>query len=71
MFNYTITVCLKAHFHVCPENGEEEEKCQQLCQGCDLVTLQLHKLFDGTFVFHFTPEAAFPASAVGDGKYGL
>ncbi len=51
------------------ENGEEENKFQQLCQGCDLVTLQLHKLFDGTFVFYFTPEAAFPASAVGYGNY--
>jgi len=36
------------------------EKIQQLRQGCDLVTLKLHKLFDGTFVFDFTPEAAFP-----------
>lgn len=50
---------------------KKKKKIQQLCQGCDLVTLQLHKLFDGTFVFDFTPEAAFPASAVGDGKYSL
>lgn len=74
MHNCTITVCLKAIFHVCPENGtkkENEKKIQQLCQGSDLVTLQLHKLFDGTFVFDFTPEAAFPASAVGYGKYGV
>lgn len=75
LFNCTITVCLKTHFQVCPENGtkkkKQEKKLQQLCQGCDLVTLQLHKLFDATFVFHFAPEAAFPASAVGDGKCGL
>lgn len=36
----------------------------------DPVTLQLRKLFDGTFVFHFIPEAAFPASGEGDGNYG-